>query len=99
MAELLLTLHCAPDDAEAVVAALRAQVTVPIRLHEEVVRGRDYQDASIAEQVSGLLRRTGLSLLVDEAQLPLLVQAATAARRKSPVRWHATPIFAQGRIE
>lgn len=99
MAELLLTLHCAPDDAEAVLAALQAHVAAPIQLREEAVRGRDYQDASIAEQVSGLLRRVALSLPVDEERLPLLVQAAASARRRAPLRWRATPILAQGRIE
>ncbi len=99
MADLLLTIHCAACDADAVVRALRARAASPIHVREELVRGRDYGDASIAEQVSGLLRRTALSLLVDAALLDALVAAAAGARRERPIRWHAVAVAGQGRFE
>lgn len=99
MADVLLTIYCAPVDVEAVAAVLRTRTAAAVHLRDEAVRGRDYQDANMAEQVSGLLRRVALSLVVDAATLDELVHAAGTARRERPLRWHVVPVLERGRIE
>jgi len=98
MAEILLTFHCASRDANVVVEAIRAVCDAPIHISEQAVRGRDFDDASTAERVSGLLRRRALELIVDEAALEALVHAVTQSKRALPVRWHALPVMARGRV-
>lgn len=98
MAEILLTFHCALQDAEIVSATLRASSQAPIHISEKTVSGWDYGDASTAEQVSGLLRRHALELIVDEAAVTGLVKTVAETRRELPVRWHAVSVVARGRI-
>jgi len=97
MADVLLTFHCAAQDAEAVIEAVRPLVAVPIHLREEQVFGRDFVDANTAERVAGTLRRAAVELIVAADQLEALVGAAAASRRRLPMRWHATPLIASGR--
>src|SRR3546814_13278334 len=98
MADILLTFHCASHDADSVTDALRAACDAPIHIAEQAVRGWDFGDASTAERVSGLLRRSALELIVDEGALGALVGAVTQSKRSLPVRWHAVPVSARGRI-
>lgn len=97
MADVLLTFHCALPDTEIVTATLRACSQAPVHISEKTVRGWDYADASTAEQVSGLLRRHAVELIVDENSLTDLVDAVSAAKRELPVRWHAVPVLTHGR--
>jgi len=99
MPEILLTFHCARRDTETVTEAIRAVSNAPIHLCEKTVRGWDFGDARTAEKVAGLLQRNALELIVAEDDLSQLLQAVTEARRTLPVRWHAVPIVARGRIE
>lgn len=98
MADLLFTFHCASADREAVSAALRRVCPSPIHLGDEDVLGRDFGDAGAAEQVTGALRRTAITMIAPAETAPVLVEAAAKARRKSPVRWHAVPVIQSGRI-
>lgn len=99
MADVLLTFHCALRDGEAVATAIRANCEAPIHMFEKAVRGRDFEDASTAERVAGLLGRSAIELIVGEDAVAGLVEAVTQARRDLPVRWHAIPVLARGRIE
>ena len=98
MAEVLLTLHCAEADTESLVDALRSVTDAPLHIRAESVRGRDFGDAGPAEQVTATLRRTAIECIADEHQADRLIKAVAAARRRTSVRWHLTPIFARGRI-
>lgn len=98
MADLLFTLHCADRDAESLVEAIRAVTGTPIQIRGETVRGRDYGDAGIAEQVSGRLRRSVLELVIGADLLPDLLRAVTASRHALPVRWRSVAILDHGRI-
>jgi hypothetical protein len=97
MADVLLTFHCATQDTEIVTTTIRASSRAPVHISEDTVRGWDYDDASTAEQVSGLLRRHALALIIDEAAATRLVEAVVLARRELPVRWHAVTVVAHGR--
>jgi len=98
MAEILLTFHCATRDTDIVTEAIRARSDAPIHIGEKTVRGRDFGDARTAEKVAGLLQRRALELIVEEEALDGLLGAVTGARRAHPVRWHAVPVAARGRI-
>src|SRR3546814_10714087 len=89
---------CSSDLADSVTDARRAACDAPIHIAEQAVRGWDFGDASTAERVSGLLRRSALELIVDEGALGALVGAVTQSKRSLPVRWHAVPVSARGRI-
>jgi len=99
MTEVLLTFHCAVRDRDVVSAAIRSRSAAPLHLTEKTVRGRDFGDASTAERVEGLLRRTAIELIVEDEAVAGLVEAVAQGRRELPVRWHATPILARGRVE
>ncbi len=98
MADLLLSFQCARRDTDAVVDALRTVVRAPIQIGERTVRGWDYDDATTVEQVSGLLRRALIELIVPADRLDDAVRAVGAAECAQPVRWHALPVAASGRI-
>ncbi|ODT93493.1 MAG: hypothetical protein ABS86_01050 [Sphingobium sp. SCN 64-10] len=98
MADILLTFHCASRDADSVTDAIRAVSEAPVHIVEQAVRGWDFGDASTAERVSGLLRRSALELIVDENAREALVDAVRQSKRSLPVRWHAVPVSARGRI-
>lgn len=99
MAELLLTCHCASRDVEALIDALRAISTVPLHVRDETVHGRDFSDARTSEQVVGTLRRSAVELIVEESAVEPVLSAIAAAARRSPVRWHLSPVLRRGRIE
>lgn len=98
MPDLLLTLHCAARDGDALVEALRAVCRAPVHVRAETVRGWQFDDAGTAEHVSGELKRTTLELLVDADAVPALLRAVSEARRALPVRWRTTPLIDHGRI-
>ncbi len=98
MAEVLLTLHCATLDAEPIIEAVRSLSRAPVHLRAEDVRGRDFADARTAEQVMGTLKRSAIELIEDEAAVDAILEAITAAKRRSAVRWHLTPVSGRGRI-
>jgi hypothetical protein len=94
----LLRFACATPDAEPIIDALRPVCTAPIHVREELVRGLDFTDAGTAERVSGALRRTAIELVVAEEDVPALVAAADASRRRLPVRWMTLPVRDMGRL-
>jgi len=96
--DLMLSLHCATADADVIANALRTITDAPIHLHDEAVLGRDFSDAALGEKVTGQLRRTCIELLVEDTMIDDLIEAARTCRRRLPVRWHAVPISAQGRL-
>jgi hypothetical protein len=99
MSEVLLTLHCATADIESIVDALRCVTQAPLHIRTEDVRGRDFRDAGPAEQVTATLKRTAIECIEDEALIARLIEVVGAAKRRSPVRWHLTPVTARGRIK
>jgi hypothetical protein len=98
MAEVLLTLHCATADFESIVDALRDITQAPLHIRAENVRGRDFGDADPAEQVTATLKRTAIECIEDEALIARMIEVVSAAKRRSSVRWHLTPVTARGRI-
>lgn len=98
MPDILLTFHCAVRDTDILVAAIRAVAPAPVHITEKTVRGRDFGDASTAEQVAGRLQRNALELIVGDEMLPDLIRAVTEAKRDLPVRWHAVSVLTRGRI-
>ena len=97
MPEVMLTLHCAAADSECVADALRMVTAAPLHIRSEDVRGRDFGNASPAEQVTATLKRAAIECIEDEARIDELVEAAGKARRRSPLRWHVTPVLSRGR--
>lgn len=98
MDEVVLTFHCAAGDADAIAQALRTETGAPVHVRAETVHGRDFSDAMVSEQVTGTLRRAAVEVLVARAQIEIITVAAAAARRAHPVRWHASPVIARGRL-
>lgn len=98
MPDSLLSLHCASADADVIAAALRTISDAPIHLHDEAVLGRDFDDAGLGEKVTGRLRRTCIELLIEDAMVDELIEAARNCRRRLPVRWHIVSVSAQGRL-
>lgn len=98
MPEVLLTLHCAQADTESIIDALRGITQAPLHTRAENVRGRDFGDAGPAEQVTATLKRTAIECIEDEALIDRLIKVVGTAKRRSPVRWHLTPVTARGRI-
>jgi hypothetical protein len=95
---LLLSFACATTDVEPIVEALRTVTDVPIHVRDEAVRGIDFADAGTSERVSGALRRAAVELIVAADLLSPCTAAVEMSRHRLPVRWRATPVFAQGRI-
>ncbi|MDR2857355.1 MAG: DUF3240 family protein [Novosphingobium sp.] len=98
MADILLTFHCATVDRDTVADAIRSAARAPIHTRKEFVRGRDFSDARITEQVTGQLERSAVELIVGESELAQVVEAVAEARRRLPVRWSAIPVVDHGRI-
>lgn len=98
MTDMLLTFYCAAIDRDGVADALRSRTPTPLHLRDEQVLGRDFGDAGAGEQVRGTLRRAAIDLIVPADDIDPLVVAVTDARRGHPVRWHACPVAARGRI-
>lgn len=98
MTDMFLTFYCAAIDRDGVTDALRSRTPAPLHLRDEQVLGRDFGDAGAGEQVRGTLRRAAIDLIVPADDIDPLVAAVTDARRGHPVRWHACPVAARGRI-
>lgn len=98
MSEVLLTLHCAVQDNDAVVEALRGACQAPLHVRAEAVRGRDFGDAATGEKVTGELRRTALEVMVAHEAVAGLLRCVEASRHQLPIRWRITPIIDHGRI-
>ncbi|WP_420144654.1 DUF3240 family protein [Sphingobium sp.] len=98
MTDMLLTFYCAAVDRDGVADGLRHGTQAPLHLRDEQVLGRDFGDAVAGEQVRGALRRAAIDLIVQEEAVEPLVAIVTGVRRGHPVRWHACPVAARGRI-
>ncbi len=98
MSNVLLSFACAAADGEPIVEALRAVSSAPIHVRDEIVRGLDFADAGTAERVTGALRRVAIELVVAEDDVPALVAAVEASRRRLPVRWMTLPVREMGRL-
>lgn len=99
MPDILLTLHCASADTDAIIEAIRGASRAPIHVRAEAVHGRDFADARTAEQVTATLKRSAIECVEDALRIDAIIEAAASAKRRSPVRWHQTPILARGRFE
>ncbi|CAN5297807.1 hypothetical protein BH10PSE13_BH10PSE13_15450 [soil metagenome] len=98
MPDVLLTLYCATADADSLIDALRTVTRTPLHMRIETVHGRDFRDAGASEQVTATLDRSAIECVEDEAAITTILETAAAARRRSPLRWHMTPVIARGRI-
>lgn len=98
MDEVVLTFHCAIAEAEVIASSLRAASGRPVHVRQEIVHGRDFSDAKVSEQVTGTLIRAAVELIVARDRIDALTAVVAAARRAHPVRWHAAPVIARGRI-
>lgn len=98
MVEVMLTFHCARSDAQVIGAALHGLVQGPVHMRDEMVLGRDFDDAGAAEQVTGQLRRTALEMVLEERLIEQAVAAVETSRRRFPVRWQAVPVLMRGRV-
>ena len=98
MSDVLLTLHCAAADAEALGEALRTELETPVHLRSEAVLGLDFSDASTAERVTARLDRRAVELVLPEVDLPRALGALGKVRRGGAVRWYTTPVLERGRI-
>lgn len=98
MTDVLLTLSCATADADSLIDAMRTATRVPLHVRAETVHGRDFDDAGASEQVTARLNRSVIECIEDEATIETILRTLTSARRRSPLRWHLTPVTARGRI-
>ena len=98
MTDTLLTLYCATADTATLVDAVRVATNVPVHVRSEDVHGRDFDDADIAERVTATLKRAAISCVVERAAIDVILRSVETARRQFPVRWHLTPVSAQGRL-
>ena len=98
MADVLLTLHCATADADSIIDAMWTATRVPLHVRAETVHGRDFGDAGASEQVTATLNRSAIECIDDETTIETILGTLASARRRSPLRWHLTPVTARGRI-
>lgn len=98
MENVLLIFYCALPDVERIAGALRIKTNQPIHVHDETVHGLDFSDANIVEQVTGVLQRSVISVLVKKPDTETLVAEVAAQQRGHPVRWVVVPVFSQGRL-
>ncbi|MDR2216209.1 MAG: DUF3240 family protein [Nevskiaceae bacterium] len=94
----LLTFHCSVQDADMLSEAIRTVSHGPVHITEKTVRGWDYDDASTAEQVEGLLRRTALQVIVPNESVTAVIDTVAQTKHALPVRWAAVPVLQRGRI-
>lgn len=99
MTDVLLTIHCAAGDTEGLIEAIRTTSRAPLHVRAETVHGRDFGDAKTSEQVTATLKRSAIELVERAAAMDAILQAVSAAKRRSPLRWYQTPVMARGRIE
>jgi hypothetical protein len=99
MSRILLTIYCASRDGEAIAQALSDRTHAPVHSRSETVLGRDFGDAQPGERVSGTLARTAITIEIGAEQLAETLEAARAARRQLPFRWHSIAILDGGRVE
>jgi hypothetical protein len=99
MPDTLLTIHCATVDTDSIVTAMRTVTRAPIHVRAETVHGRDFGDARSHELVTATLKRSAIECVDDDSAIAGILAAVEAAKRRSPVRWHHTPVTARGRFE
>lgn len=98
MDDVVLTFHCAASEADVIAQCLRTKTNRPVHVRQEAVHGRDFSDARIGEQVTGMLSRAAVEILASRSEIEGLTSAVGAVRRAHPVRWVAVPAVAHGRI-
>lgn len=98
MADVLLTLHCAAADAEAIGEALRGALQTPVHVRAEAVLGLDFSDATTAERVTARLDRRAVELVVAQTDLAEALAAMERVRRSGAVRWYTSPVLERGRM-
>lgn len=98
MPELLLTLHCASDDAEALAEALRPIISAPLHVRAGTVRAHDFSGAGTAELVAGERRRTTIEMVVNATDMPAMLRQINDTRRRQPVEWRTVILDGHGRI-
>jgi len=99
MSLVLLTLSAGVADAEAIAAALRDALGVPVHQRAETVLGRDFEDAGTVERVAGALARIAIELTIPAEQVLQALEVATTTRRRLPFRWRTVAALDGGRIE
>ena len=99
MSRVVLTLFCSVHDGEAVAAALRDRLHLPVHQRREAVLGRDFDDAATGERVAGMLARMAVEVELPGDRVAEAVAAAQAARRRLPFRWRTVAILDGGRVE
>jgi predicted P-loop ATPase len=85
-------------DTDAVLDAMRTVSRAPLHVRAETVRGHDFGDAAAAEQVTAELKRSAIECVDDEAIVLAIIEAVSCTKRRSPVRWHLTPVTVRGRM-
>lgn len=98
MSRVVLTLFCGADDGDAVAAALRDCLHLPVHQRREAVLGRDFDDAATGERVAGTLARVAVEVELAAARVEEALAAATQARRRLPFRWRTVAITDGGRV-
>jgi hypothetical protein len=98
MPDILLTLHCAAADAEAIGEALRSALETPVHVRTEAVLGLDFSDASTAEQVSARLDRRAVEMVLPQAQVSAALDILGRIRRSGAVRWYTSAVLDKGRV-
>ena len=98
MADTRLTFYCTAADVDLIAEALREMTSRPVHVWSEQVFGLDFSDASAQESVTGQLDRRAIELAATRSTAQTLIDRVAALPRKAPVRWHLTPIEAEGRL-
>ncbi len=98
MDEVVLTFHCVAAEADTIAQCLRSATACPVHVRQEAVHGRDFSDAQVGEQVTGMLRRAAVEVLTTKDRIDALTAAVASSRRAHAVRWYAVPVVANGRI-
>lgn len=95
----VLTVFCAPGDAELLATTLRDLLHAPVHQRHETVLGLDFDDARTGERVAGALDRIAIEVDLPGDRLAEAVEALAAARRRRPIRWRMLDRIDGGRIE
>ncbi|HWK35890.1 DUF3240 domain-containing protein [Sphingomonas sp.] len=99
MSRVALTFYCSAHDGEAVAAAVRDRLHLPVHLSRQAVLGRDFGDAGTGERVAGTLTRMAVEVELPDDRVDDALAAATGARRRLPFRWRTVAIVDGGRVE
>ncbi|WP_010162441.1 MULTISPECIES: hypothetical protein [unclassified Sphingomonas] len=88
---LLIEILCAPDDADALVDALRDHgIDTWITLQPIEIAPESLKDASVRERVTGRRKRTALRFLGDDSALDAVRDVV-----EDGTVWHAIDVAAQ----